>query len=149
MFTDKQIKALKYLMFKSRDGNDLVKRILVFLINSSKELTEQVSVSLMEDREGYSRDEVGEVGHGLHDMISSNGSTHLNELMTAVGTELHFSSHFGHYNERAIFETAGQFSGGYPMRYTFWLAKRSYGHSGVVTGLTASREILDKIAIRH
>ena len=53
MITPKQVAALKYMIFNAKNGTELSKRVLAFLIESSEELTKEVCLSLVADREGY------------------------------------------------------------------------------------------------
>lgn len=156
MVTAEQIAALKYLIAMSKDGTDTVRRILFFLINASNGLTEQVSVSFIQDKDGYTHGEINKAAHALGAMESSNGATHLDEMMRLMGTPLNFSVHYGHYDETGKFDTEGMFPGlktlapghendrdGMPLRYTYWLAEGMYGHSGQWRPLvTPSREEL-------
>ncbi|HEY4475690.1 MAG TPA: hypothetical protein VJB92_03140 [Candidatus Paceibacterota bacterium] len=95
-------------------------------------------------------------------MISCNCSTHLNEMMKLMGVKLLFSNHYGHYDETGEFNTVGMFPGwgdrapaghendryDMPIRYTFWLAEKHYGHSGQGRPLaTPSRQELTAIDI--
>jgi len=150
--TPKQIAALKYLITESKDGRDLTKRILFFLIDASKGMTRNVSVGLSQDREGYTAKEINEAGHGMSSLQSCNCSTHLDELTTLMGCRLGFSLHYGAYDEKGHFSTYGQFAhqdGGFdaPMRYTFWLTEEDYGHCGSVRRLVTSREELEAIKL--
>jgi hypothetical protein len=108
--TPKQIAALKYLITESKDGRDLTKRILFFLIDASKGMTRNVSVGLSQDREGYTAKEINEAGHGMSSLQSCNCSTHLDELTTLMGCRLGFSLHYGAYDEKGHFSTYGQFA---------------------------------------
>lgn len=140
--TEKQIAAVKYLIFRSNMGTDATKRLLAFLLDASKGLTEQVSLTLIEGREGYSREEIKQMGVEVHDMQSSNGSLHLSEIMAAMGSEFSFSCHYGHYDGQLLNSTGG---GDSPMRYTFWLATGRYGKSGKGVHLAPSRRELEMI----
>src|ERR1700730_10830628 len=114
--TPKQIAALKYLIAESKNGTDLTKRILFFLIDASKGMTRNVSVGLSQDREGYTAKEIHEAGHGMSSLESCNCTTHLNELTTLMGCRRGFSMHYGAYDAEGHFSTYGQFAfqdGGY------------------------------------
>ena len=149
MITLEQIAMLKFFIFQSNDANDLAKRLLFFLIDESKGLTEPVSVGFVQDQDGYTGEEIQEVAYALHDMRSSNCTTRLGELMRLMGTNLRFSVHYGHYNKRGEFHTGGMFPGvkkllqrhendrnDEPINYTFWLTEELYGHSGPGNFLT-------------
>ncbi len=145
MATAQQVAALKYLIAVARDGNDLVKRILFFLLDSSDGLTEAVSVAFFEGKKGYTKEEISDAAQALAAMQSCNCSTHLDQLMHLVGEKpLFFSVHYGHYNRAGDFTSEGMFPGeikerapghehdrdNMPLRYTFWIAEKMYGHSG-------------------
>lgn len=160
MPTTKQIAALKYMIFKAKNGTELSKRILAFLIDQSEGLTKEVCLTLVADREGYTDKEINETGHEMHSMESCNGSTHLNELLQLLDTDFHFCYHYGSFNitgSEKSFSPAGQFVGmtsppvtdpdllleGLPLRYTFWLARGLY--SNHATLLTTTRDELEQI----
>lgn len=141
MFTPKQISALRYLIFIAKDGTELSKRVLAFLIESSEGLTKDVCVSLVADREGYTADEIVNAGYGFDNMNSCNSTTHLNQILHVMGSELTSSVHYGDFNPAPTgdpFNCDGIFAGydrssvirpglanvGMPLRYTFWLAKK-------------------------
>ena len=163
MFTTRQIAGLRYMIFNAKAGTDLSKRILAFLIDRSEELTKEVCLTLVENREGYTADEISAAAYGVGAMQSSCRTTHLDELLCVMGSELCFSVHYGDFDpDRAgdLFNSDGQFAGwdrtqvardgkireGMPLRYTFWLAKRLYSRR---TALVAStREELEQINLK-
>lgn len=149
MVTQQQIAGLKYLISASKHGNDTGKRIFWFLIDQSAGFTKSVSLTLTEKKEGYSAKEINAAAHSLDGMWSCNGTTHLDAIMAAMGTELRFSLHYGHF-KRGKFDTSGMFAGAplsmvsnpklarlnQPMRYTFWLAPGSYSGKSVAVKVT-------------
>lgn len=157
MITAKQITALKYMIFNAKNGTELSKRVLAFLIDSSEELTKEVCLSLVADREGYTADEISAAGHGVGAMESCNCTTHLCELLDVMGSELSFSVHYGDFDPARAndpFSQAGQFAGwhqadpesrreGMPLRYTFWLSKKNYSRQATL--VVATREELEQI----
>lgn len=146
MATAKQVAAIKYLVTRSHDANKLAKRIALHLLDASGGLHTDVCLSLVEGREGFSAVEVSDAGHSFARMLSMNLSTHLNQVMVAAGTGMHFTVHFGDYDPARAsdpFDNSGQFAGwpedklseprlalkGTPMRYSFWLAATSYSRT--------------------
>jgi hypothetical protein len=113
--TRRQIAAVKYIIFKSKDAGPLAKRVLAFLLDRSDLLKREVYITLREGK-GYEEFEVQEAAVGVHDLISSNGQTFLNQVMDVSGTRFHFSFHVGTFN--------GGKTG--PLAYTFWCAKGYY-----------------------
>ena len=89
MFTIEQIAALKSIIYRSKDGNELAKQVMAFLIDSSEGLTKEVYLSLIPNR-GYDASEIIDASHGIHDMESENCSTHINTILCAMGSELNF-----------------------------------------------------------
>jgi hypothetical protein len=136
VITEKQIKALRCLIAISKDGddgNDLAKRILFFLIGASSDFTESVSLTLTNNKEGYSWKEINHAAHAFGGMVSTNLSTRLSVLTVLMGTNLQFSVHYGHYKD-GEFRTENQFNEyGDTGRYTFWLAEGHFGHSKPLT----------------
>lgn len=151
-----QVAALKYMIFSSQDGTELSKRILAFLINQSEGFTKEVCLTLVEDREGYTADEIRSASCTIH-------TTHLNQLFRIMGTEFIFSYHYGDFDPTRIgnpFSFAGQFAGadisqvvdpeaireGMPERYTFWLAKHCYSDQAML--IITTRKELERIDIK-
>ncbi len=152
MVTDRQIAAIKYLIFHAKEGSPLVKRILAFLLDQSQGLTKEVYLTL-ESGQDYTDDEVHENAVTMNGLQSVNCQTHLNEIMSAVGAGFEFSVHYGYFDKPGHFSTLGQFAGlpgphfndplGIPTRYTFWCAYRSYSYTA--SPVLASRSELEAI----
>lgn len=167
MLTSKQIAALKYIIFNTKDGNDLSKQILAFLIDQSEGLTKEVCLTLVQDREGYTADELKTAISGIHRMQSCNGMTHFNEVVPISGSELNFSFHYGDFDSTRTgdpFSNAGQCAGWDPSRvlgpnpketvrkgmldrYTFWLSKQDCSRQATL--VTATRKELEQIDLRR
>ncbi|MBT4376285.1 hypothetical protein HOD29_02820 [archaeon] len=136
--TEQQLKALKYLIIESKDGSNFAKQVAFFLINASENLTKPVCISLIaKDNELELGKEVKKTAHGFHDFVSGNGTTHLSEIMVAMGTEFDFWNHSGY--RKFIPETQG-------IGYTFWLSKERYDHHAEL--LEVSIEELKKIELK-
>lgn len=161
MATARQISALKYLIANSKDSKDILKQLLFYLIDGSNGLTEEVSLTLTEGQYGYTKESVNTAAYGLGNMTSCGGSTHLDAMMKLAGVELNFSVHYGHYeagklNTEGMFPGYGDLAPGHendrenmPLRYTFWLARGSYGHTGQGKPLvTPSLEELSAIDLK-
>jgi hypothetical protein len=155
VITEKQIAALRYLIFRAKPDNKLIKQVLVYLLEKSGGMREQVYLSLHQDREGYTGEEISRAAIALHAFESCNGNVHLDQIMIAMGTDFQFSTHYGHYETPGgTFITKGLFPGAPnrpddsrddPLRYTFWLAKGSYGRAGGEIEVRVSRGDLEKI----
>ena len=131
----KRVKALKYLIRMSQDGDELMKQIMFILIDASELLTKGVYITLHPGAE-FDGETINGHAHAAGEFTSSNRSMHLDQIMIAMGTDFRFSLHYGHY-ENGMYSTAGQAPGfghgpkGMPIRYTFWLAPGNYGHGPV------------------
>ncbi len=162
-FTQEQIAALKYLIAGSKDGDDLAKQIMWYLIEASNYLSDEVCLTLLEDREGYTSAEIDQAVNGWSRMNSSNCGTHLSQMFTAMGSDFHFDCHYGDYDpERGdeVLNCAGIFAGwpvhkvqhpnlvleGQPLRYTFWLCNAYYSRNARL--VTTSRDQLEQINLR-
>ena len=164
MVTKKQIAALKYMIFIIKNENELSKRILAFLVDQSNKLTKEVCITLVADREGYTASEIEKAAYAIGGMSSSNGTTHLYELLSLMGGKLYFSFHYGDFDPVRIddpFNNDGQFAGfgvsqvrkpelvieGMPPRYTFWFSKKNYSRQAIY--VVATREILEQVNIKE
>lgn len=140
MFTSNQIAALTYIIFNAKDGTELSKRVLTFLVELSGFLTKEVCLSLVAGREGYTAGEIRAAGHGVHDMESSQGTTHLNQILDAMGSKLKFSVHYGYFDparngDALVWQESDS--------CTFWLSKETYSRQATL--IVATRKELGKI----
>lgn len=160
MCTARQVAALKYLTFSNIKKGTLAKQILSILIDASEGLTKDVCLTLMEDREGYSADEIEKAVANISQVLSSAAPVRFNELLILTGSNLRFCLHYGDFNPNRAgdkFDTSGQFASmglqrsqvskeslltkGMPLRYTFWLAQKYYSREAVFVAVT--REVLE------
>lgn len=128
-------------------GTPLAKQILWFLLDRSKRLKKEVYFTFTEGKD-YTKEEIRGVGHSVGDMQSCNSTTHINEVMAAIGTDFTFSVHYGHFDGEYL-DTSGQF-GERPrsgFSYTIWLAKKYYSRSS--EKVSVSRARLEAIDLRR
>jgi len=148
VFTQKQISALKHLISVARDVPVLTKKILWFLIEASEMITKEVAVTLWENRDGFTVEEINEVFMGMKSMRSCNWVVHLDEIMYLLGTDFEFEYHYGHLDPKADagFNSDGQFKNvnhEHPTRFTFWLA-RGYSRDAITLPITKTDlEVID------
>jgi hypothetical protein len=118
-YSDDQINALKYLIFKSKDADLETKKICFALIDASERFTKPV----------YFTSNMSDESYGTHNMVSANGSTHLTEILQAMSTEFIFSTHQG------FFASVGNFvcimKNGEKNTLTIWLSNTRYDNSAV------------------
>lgn len=120
--TDRQMKELEKLVFSSRDAEELGKKLLVWMLRKSENLTRPVRMTLIdpaEGREGLMKSHVA--AYAAHDMNSLNGSTHIDFILGAMGSPMCFSSHSGSYLNGELNPRAGG--------ATTWLAIDHYDDS--------------------
>ena len=89
MITEKQIAALKHLILHSKDADELTKKICFFLIEKSELLSRNVLVELLESK-AQPKQSLKQVSYGIYNMDSSDGQTHLSEILFAMGTQFRF-----------------------------------------------------------
>ena len=146
MISNKQIAALKYLIFNAKQTSNLAKQILAFLIDQSKGLTEEVYLTITVS-ENYTGKEIRRHALDMDNMFSCGSTTHLNEIMAAVGTDFCFSLHYGSFDGNGRFDTKGQFDdSNVPLRYTFWCGKGFYSKTAKATSI--SRVELESIDLK-
>jgi hypothetical protein len=153
----KQIKALKYLLLNSRDAKSIITRkLLLFLIDKSNELTRDVCITLWETDSGFSAKEIRKIQGEFNSMCSGNRTTHVTEILVAMGSNFCFSDSYGDFDPTRRpdpFDNSVQFSGSTsspkkhveakPFRATFWLSKKRYTRNSKF--LKVDRELLEKI----
>ncbi len=160
MLTVKQQEEVRLAISASKDGNELVKKILWFLLKMSEGGTKEVCLTLEQEVNGYSAAEIRSAADSLSMMCSTTGSTHVCELLASKGSEMLFSFHYGNLDpSTGGLDTEGQF--GFrpgikfpqncldnirPLRYTFWLSPRFHSHTA--TQFVVSKEILDAIDLK-
>lgn len=159
MITSKQVAALRFIIFKSREGTDLTKRILAYLIDQSHGLTKEVCLTLIEGRDGFAYDDIDQAARSLGPMQSLGGALHLPEIMKAMNCGMIFSVHYGDFDPSAdeVVSTIGMFPTdnlrliadpaqglrNVRLRYTFWLARGCYSETAAL--VRVHKDELDQI----
>jgi hypothetical protein len=92
MVNDKQIAALKYLIQKSNDSDELTKKICFLLIERSESLSKSVVISITESAE-YSSLQIKQVSEGISGMNNPHGTTNLRHILKAMDAQCVFSAH--------------------------------------------------------
>lgn len=141
MPTVRQINTLMYFIVMSRDMSPLAKKLALLLIEESKGFKKEVCVVVKKTRRAFSLEDVLGIGNGFHDMNSYGGTTHMHELMIAIGFDWHFSSHIGTLSpgpNGKMIDMTGE-------SRTVWLGKRDYTRSAKRLGI--SRKRLDAISL--
>ncbi|PIT92489.1 MAG: hypothetical protein COU08_02155 [Candidatus Harrisonbacteria bacterium CG10_big_fil_rev_8_21_14_0_10_42_17] len=81
-----QMKELELIIARSRDAKLFAKRVIVWLLRQTKQCTRPVGLSLLSGECGEQR--VRDVQDGVHDMLSSHGSTHLTRILEGMKTPM-------------------------------------------------------------
>lgn len=84
---NRQIAALKYVIFANPSIGHTAKQVIATLLDNSKRLTRSVSINLVARLQGYDRKELKELYCDLSRAVSSAGSLHVNELIAATGAK--------------------------------------------------------------
>ena len=77
MISQRQLAFLEYLIWKSRDADEFTKRCLIWLLRQSEGLTKAVRIRGIN------------LSIGLHDMCSCNGTTHIDGVFGAAGSNMY------------------------------------------------------------
>lgn len=97
-FTKSQLEALKYLISKSRDLSEFARRCCVWMVDQSHGLTRNICVIIPADYPIK-----GEICDGIHNINSSGNTTHMDELLQAMGTAKVFSWEGLVYGGQAVY----------------------------------------------
>lgn len=98
MLNKKQVEAIQYLIIASKDASDIAKKLCLFLIEQSENLTKKVCTSIkLED--GFSKEEISAIHEGVCNMKCKHGSTHLSEgILDICGVDYRFHNCGGAYD---------------------------------------------------
>jgi hypothetical protein len=88
---DRQIAALKYLVFHSKEIGNTCKRVIATLLDESAGLTKPVKIRFEANTQGFSEKELLALFHDFSVATSCGCKTYLNELLSIAGNDLHFS----------------------------------------------------------
>lgn len=91
--SDKQMAALEKHIKNSKDATDFSKKVIIWTLRKTENLTKSVAVSIWD--KDFGELSTKEVQDGAHAMESSNRMTRLDIFMTAMGTEVGLCHHCG------------------------------------------------------
>jgi len=91
-----QMKAIEKIIAYSEDVNDFTKRIIIWVLRKTNNLTRNVVVSIEDLTQGF----------GVHNMTSCNGTTHIDLIFQAMGTEMSLMCHHGVLVRKGVLDTA-------------------------------------------
>ncbi|MBD3251737.1 hypothetical protein GF380_04790 [Candidatus Uhrbacteria bacterium] len=120
----------------------LAKRIILHLLRQSENLTKCVCFSLVENREGYTAEEIDEAAYDANTLYGTRKRVNLKLLLKIAGTELIFSLHHGDFLHKSE-----PTPGNPPMAYTFWLSDQYYDYNQAAKPISATRQALDAIEL--
>ncbi len=112
----KQINALKHLIMFSRDCGEETKRACFALIDASEGLTNPVYFT------GYTED----ISDGVHALSSYFRTTHLDQIMIAMGIKFKFSHLGGHFTDSINSKFVVKRIKGKEHAHTIWLSSERY-----------------------
>ena len=98
MLSAEDLAALKNHILKSTDAGELTKKVLFYLLDQSEFLTKKTALAFSENPPTPT-EEISNVNSELHNMLSSNGTTNLNDFLSRLGskTKLRFTFMPGAY----------------------------------------------------
>ncbi len=131
--TDKQMRSLEYLIAVSRGVTGFARRVVIWVLRQTNNLTEPVTLSIPEEFLG---EPAGQVQDAVHSMCSSGGTTHLTYVFGIAGTEMRLQHHCGRFVDGGFYpHVEGR---------TIWCAYEDYSRTArLLTPPTP--EDLDKI----
>jgi hypothetical protein len=94
--SDDQIKCLEYLIAVSKNATSFAKKVIIWLLHQTENLTKQVALSVPDEFLG---EPSRQIQNGEHDMCSSNGTTHIGTILGAAGTQMSLMGHCGRFSE--------------------------------------------------
>ncbi|OHB15957.1 MAG: hypothetical protein A2431_03710 [Candidatus Zambryskibacteria bacterium RIFOXYC1_FULL_39_10] len=100
--SQKQIEAIEYLITKSKDATQFAKKVVIWFLRQTDGMTKSVALSVPEQFLG---EEASQIEDSVHDMNSVSGSTHIDSVFQAAGTEMRLQHHRGTFFD-------GEFNGG-------------------------------------
>jgi hypothetical protein len=107
--TPEQVGEIEQAIWKSEDAAYRVKPLLIWMLRQSDCCTKRVVLTLLE--RDHDPEYVREFQEAVHDMVSDNGFTHLDDLFIRFQTQAGFSHHYGTLvgkNGRRILSTEGK-----------------------------------------
>lgn len=131
-FSSTQINSLKYLIFMSKNSGPETKKICFALIDASEGLTKAVCFTVNSEDAQF----------GIHNMVSFNGTTHLQEIMKCIGTKMSFSHHGGYHDKDGVFQP--ELIEGEEHTHTIWLSEIRYDKKA----LELIKEYVEKIVLK-
>lgn len=91
-----QMRALEDRIRHSKDATPFGKRVIIWLLRQTDGLTKPVALSMPAHFCGGS---AREVQNSAHDMLSTNGTTHLTQCVILRQTEMGLEHHSGRYRQ--------------------------------------------------
>lgn len=127
-----QIKAVEKAVVRSRDISDTTKKIIIFLLHKTNNLTKRVVLSL---EDGWQNIDTKKLQDELSRMVSYAYNTHLDLIFQAMNTEMRLMSHYG------IFEEKGSPINTRRPGITIWFSWMWYDHSPEIIVYPSYEEI--------
>lgn len=97
-----QMRALERAVALSKDASNLAKKIVIWTLRQTNHLTKRVALSVEENWNGFG---MAQLQDGVHDMVSFNGTTHLDLMFDAIGTQMHVMHHHGMFLQNGAFDS--------------------------------------------
>ena len=91
--TNKQMLALEQFIILSPDASEFAKRVIIWVLRQTQNLTRQVALSIWNEQ--YGSDRAAEVQDSVHAMNSMNSKTRMDLFFDGMGTEMMLEHHCG------------------------------------------------------
>lgn len=122
MLSNAQVGEVEEVIWTSEDVDAWVKPLFIWMLRQTDNLTQEVVLTLSDS--DVRKEKIEDFQHSAHDIISSNGLSHLNTLLGSMGTEMGINHHSGGFvkntGEQDDFDSYLE-----PHR-TVWFCYRSY-----------------------
>lgn len=93
MIQDEQMEVLEHLIMLSQDASDFTKRISIWVLRQTDNLTKEVALSI--PNKFYEQIDTQEIQDGVHNMQSAGYSTNIDQIFRLTGTKMRFNHHCG------------------------------------------------------
>ena len=134
--TDDQMEALEHFISKSRDASDFAKRVIIWTLRQTNNLTDRVILSVPDD---YGTDLAKKVQDGVHYMQSDGGTTHLDSFFLGMKTEFRMCHHCGIFSPNS--DKEDKFDPDAKGR-TIWVSYVEYDREAKVLALPSLEDLM-------
>ena len=134
--------ALEFLISKSRDASIEAKKVILWLLRQSENLTKPVCISIDYDVGKFSGSLAEQVAEAGHYMKRTDRSTYLDFIFSAMGSELRLNCQEGKFVNNRFSKNA--------LSATLWVAPvKSVGYYGKAELLSFDLSLIEASKLRN